>query len=40
MALIIKMAWWPAIHANRVIRELKRLELHLLRREEAHRPAD
>lgn len=39
MALIIKMAWWPAIHTNRVIRELKRLELHLLRREETRRQA-
>jgi hypothetical protein len=32
MALIIKMAWWPTIQANRVLRELKRIELQLIRR--------
>lgn len=30
-ALIIKMAMWPTIQANRVIRELKRLELQIAR---------
>jgi hypothetical protein len=30
-ALIIKMAMWPTLQTNRVIRELKRLELQLAR---------
>lgn len=36
MSLIIKMAMWPTLQANRVIRELKRLELQVAR---AGRPA-
>lgn len=32
MALTIKMALWPTIHANRILRELKRLELQLSQR--------
>lgn len=31
MALIIKMALWPVMQANRVIRELKRIELQIAR---------
>ena len=31
MSLIIKMGMWPTIQANRVIRELKRLELQVAR---------
>jgi hypothetical protein len=31
MSLIIKMAVWPTMQTNRVIRELKRLELQLAR---------
>ncbi len=31
MALIIKMALWPTMQTNRVIRELKRLELQVAR---------
>ena len=31
MALIIKLSLWPTIQTNRVIRELKRLELQLAR---------
>ena len=31
MALIIKLSMWPTIQSNRVIRELKRLELQLAR---------
>lgn len=32
MSLIIKMARWPQMRLNGVIRELKRIELELLRR--------
>jgi hypothetical protein len=31
MSLIIKMGLWPTMQANRVIRELKRLELQMAR---------
>lgn len=31
MALVMKLALWPTIQANRVIRELKRLELQIAR---------
>jgi hypothetical protein len=31
-SLIIKMAMWPTIQANRVIRELRRMELQMVRR--------
>lgn len=31
MALIIKLALWPTMQTNRVIRELKRLELQIAR---------
>ncbi|MGI8705002.1 MAG: DUF6768 family protein [Sphingomicrobium sp.] len=31
MALIIKLSLWPTIQANRVIRELKRIELQIAR---------
>ncbi|HVM21921.1 MAG TPA: DUF6768 family protein [Sphingomicrobium sp.] len=31
VSLMIKLALWPEIHANRVIRELKRLELQIAR---------
>jgi hypothetical protein len=31
-SLIIKMAMWPTIQANRVIRELRRMELQMARR--------
>ena len=30
-ALLIKLALWPSMQANRVIREVKRLELQLAR---------
>jgi hypothetical protein len=33
MSLIIKMAMWPTLQANRVLRELRRLEIQLLRRQ-------
>ncbi|NML07699.1 hypothetical protein HHL13_18055 [Sphingomonas sp. G-3-2-10] len=29
MSLIIKMSMWPTLEANRVIRELKRIELQI-----------
>jgi hypothetical protein len=29
MSALLKMMVWPAVHADRVIRELKRLELQL-----------
>jgi hypothetical protein len=32
MSLTIKMALWPTIHANRVLRELRRMELQMARR--------
>lgn len=32
MALTIKMALWPTIHANRVLRELRRMELQISQR--------
>lgn len=32
MSLMIKMAMWPEIHANRLMRELKRIELQLAAR--------
>jgi hypothetical protein len=32
MSLIMKMALWPTIQANRIIRELKRLELQIVTR--------
>ena len=31
MSLIIKLSLWPTLQANRVLRELKRLELQVLR---------
>jgi hypothetical protein len=31
MSLIIKMGMWPTLQTNRVIRELKRLELQVAR---------
>lgn len=31
LATMIKMAMWPNIHANRLMRELKRIELQLAR---------
>lgn len=31
MSLMIKLALWPALQANRVIRELKRIELQMAR---------
>lgn len=31
MALILKLSLWPTIQANRIIRELKRIELHIVR---------
>ena len=31
MSLMIKMGMWPTLQANRVIRELKRLELQIAR---------
>ncbi|WP_333590740.1 DUF6768 family protein [Brevundimonas sp.] len=31
MSLMIKLALWPALQANRVIRELKRIELQIAR---------
>lgn len=33
MSLVMKMALWPTIQANRVIRELKRLELQMVSRQ-------
>ena len=33
MSLIIKMSMWPTVQTNRVIREMKRIELQI-----AHRP--
>jgi hypothetical protein len=32
MSLTMKMALWPTIQANRVIRELKRMELQMVSR--------
>jgi hypothetical protein len=32
MSLIIKMAMWPQMHLNRVMRELKRIELEMVRK--------
>ena len=32
MSLVIKMGLWPTIQANRVLRELKRLELQMAQR--------
>jgi hypothetical protein len=34
-SLMIKMAMWPEIHANRLMRELKRIELQLAARHSA-----
>jgi hypothetical protein len=31
MSLMIKLALWPHVHANRLLRELKRIELQLAR---------
>ena len=31
LATMIKMAMWPEVHANRLMRELKRIELQLAR---------
>lgn len=31
MSLMIKLALWPALQANRVIRELRRIELQIVR---------
>jgi acyl-CoA synthetase (AMP-forming)/AMP-acid ligase II len=31
MSLTIKMALWPVMHSNRVLRELKRIELQVVR---------
>ena len=35
MSLTMKMALWPTIQANRVLRELKRIELQMVSRHEA-----
>jgi hypothetical protein len=31
MSLIIKMALWPTMQTNRILRELKRIELQIAR---------
>jgi hypothetical protein len=33
-SLTIKMAMWPTIHANRVLRELRRMELQIAHRDD------
>jgi hypothetical protein len=33
MSLVMKMALWPTIQANRIIRELKRMELQMVSRQ-------
>jgi len=35
LATMIKMAMWPEVHANRLMRELKRIELQLARARQA-----
>lgn len=35
MSLMIKMAMWPTIHTNRLMRELKRIELQIADRSKA-----
>lgn len=35
MSLTIKMALWPTIHSNRLMRELKRIELQIARSSKA-----